>query len=200
MDSDWLRDLIEQGGYLGIAFLMFLETVFPPVPSEVIMSLAGFQASRGALTLPGVIASGVAGAMLGNTFWYLLARAYGYDRFKAFTERNGRLLTIHPEEVDRAAHWFQRYGSMAVGIGRIIPTARSLISVPAGILRMRLARFFVYSLIGTTIWTALLAAAGYALGNAFADAEKWLDPISLGVIVLLVAVYGWRFVTYDRRG
>jgi membrane protein DedA with SNARE-associated domain len=199
MDS-WLTDLIEQSGYLGVAFLMFLETVFPPIPSEVIMSLAGFQAAKGSLSLPGVIAAGTAGAMLGNTFWYLVARAYGYDRFKKLTQRHGRILTIHPEELDEAQHWFDRWGAAAVGIGRIIPTARSLISVPAGILHMSLSRFVIYSLMGTATWTAVLAVAGYLLGRAYADAEKYINPLATGVMVLIVLLYVYRFVTYDRRG
>ncbi len=198
MDS-WLTDLIEQSGYLGVAFLMFLETVFPPIPSEVIMSLAGFEASTGSLSLPGVIAAGTAGAMLGNTFWYLVARAYGYERFKKLTEKHGRILTIHPEELDEARHWFDRWGGFAVGIGRIIPTARSLISVPAGILKMSLSRFFFYSLIGTATWTAVLALAGYALGRAYADAEKYINPFATGVMALIVLLYVYRFVTYDKR-
>ncbi|MFC3712742.1 DedA family protein [Sphingoaurantiacus capsulatus] len=198
MDS-WLTDLIEQSGYLGVAFLMFLETVFPPIPSEVIMSLAGFEASTGSLSLSGVIAAGTAGAMLGNTFWYLVARAFGYARFKKLTEKHGRILTIHPEELDSAQHWFDRWGGFAVGIGRIIPTARSLISVPAGILKMSLSRFFIYSLIGTATWTALLAFAGYALGRAYADAEKYINPFATGVMLLIVLLYVYRFVTYDKR-
>lgn len=198
MDS-WLTDLIEQSGYLGVGFLMFLETVFPPIPSEVIMSLAGFEASTGSLSLAGVIAAGSAGAMLGNTFWYLVARAYGYERFKKLTARHGRLLTIHPEEVDDAKCWFDRWGGAAVGIGRIIPTARSLISVPAGILKMSLSRFIIYSAIGTVTWTAVLAAAGYALGRAYADAEKYINPVATGVMVLIVVGYLYRFATYGRR-
>ena len=197
--NSWLTDLIEQSGYLGVGFLMFLETVFPPVPSEVIMSLAGFQATQGRLTLVGVIAAGVAGAMLGNTFWYLVARAYGYERFKKFAARHGRWLTLNADEVDKAQGWFDRWGAAAVGVGRIIPTARSLISVPAGILKMSLSRFFFYSLVGTTAWTALLATAGYALGKAYADASKWIDPFATGVMVLIVVVYIYRFATFDRR-
>lgn len=195
----WLSDLIESSGYLGVAFLMLAETVFPPIPSEVIMSMAGFQASQGKLSLPGIIAAGTAGAMLGNLFWYLLARALGFERFRAITVRHGRWLTIEPEEVDRAQHWFDRYGHAAVGIGRIIPTARSLISVPAGILKMSLSRFTFYSLIGTTTWTAVLAVAGYLLGKAYSDAAEWLDPISLVVMVAIVVTYVYRFATYNRR-
>lgn len=197
MDS-WLTDLIEQSGYLGVAFLMFLETVFPPIPSEVIMSLSGFEASKGTLTLWGVIAAGTAGAMLGNTFWYLVARAYGYERFKKLTERHGRLLTVQPEEVDKAHRWFDRWGAAAVGIGRIIPTARSLISIPAGLLQMSLSRFVFYSLIGTATWTAVLAMAGYALGRAYADAEKYINPFATGVMVLIIGIYVYRFVTFKN--
>ncbi len=194
--GSWLGDLIAQGGYWGIAFLMFLETVFPPVPSEVIMTLAGLQVAKGQLTMPGVIASGVAGAMAGNIFWYLVGRAYGYDRFCAFAEKHGRWLTIHPTDVGKARSWFDHYGPAAVGIGRVVPTARSLISVPAGVLKMQPSSFLIFSTLGTATWTALLAFAGYGLGVSFEDIDRFVDPIGAVIIVLLVVLYFYRLATF----
>jgi membrane protein DedA with SNARE-associated domain len=164
--GEWLTDLITQGGYAGILLLMLLETVFPPVPSEVIMSAAGFYAARGDLSIGGVIVAGAAGAMVGNIVWYAVARWVGLERMRGWIERHGRWLTMDVEDLDRAQSWFDRYGAAAVGIGRIIPTVRSIVSIPAGFLRMSFGRFLLFTSIGTTAWTATLALAGFLLGTA----------------------------------
>jgi membrane protein DedA with SNARE-associated domain len=132
--SDWIVRLIEQSGYLGIGFLMFLETVFPPIPSEVIMSIAGVAAGQGKLGYALVVAAGTAGAMLGNVLWYLAARALGVERLRPFIRKHGRWLTITWPEVQRAQHWFGLHGWYFVLLGRLIPTIRSLVSIPAGLL------------------------------------------------------------------
>lgn len=194
--SDWVIRLIEQTGYLGVAFLMFLETIFPPIPSEVIMPVAGLQAARGDMTLWGVIASGTGGAMLGNYFWYLAARVIGIERFRPFIERYGRWLTLDWPEIERAEKLFGRYGSAFVFFARLLPTLRSLISIPAGLLKMRLWTFVIWSTIGTAGWTALLATAGWTLGKRFPEVEKFVGPVSTAVIVLIVVAYLWRMLTW----
>jgi membrane protein DedA with SNARE-associated domain len=198
--SDWVIRLIEQSGYLGVAFLMFLETIFPPIPSEIIMPVAGLQAARGQLSLAGVIASGTAGAMLGNYFWYLAARVVGVDRFRPFIERHGRWLTLDWPEIQRAERMFGQYGAAFVFFGRMLPTLRSLISIPAGLLRMRLWTFVVWSTIGTAGWTTLLATAGWSLGRRFGEIEEIIGPVSTAVVVLIVVSYLWRVVTWKGRG
>ena len=190
--SDWVIRLIEQAGYLGVGFLMFLETLFPPIPSEVIMPVAGVAAAKGKLGLGWVIASGTAGAMLGNIVWYLAARALGVIRLKPFILKWGRWLTIEWHEIERAEQWFARSGWLLVGLGRLLPTVRSIVSVPAGLLRMRFLTFFVASTIGTAVWTALLAGSGFKMGEHFKDIDRWLGPVSNGIILLLMAVYAWR--------
>ena len=190
--SDWVIRLIEQAGYLGVAFLMFLETIFPPIPSEVIMPVAGVAAAQGKMSLGWVIASGTAGAMLGNIVWYLAARALGVFRLKPFILRWGRWLTIEWHEIERAEKLFGTIGWLIVGVGRVLPTVRSIISVPAGLLRMRFATFFVASTIGTAAWTALLAGAGFLLGEHFQDVDRYIGPLSNGIIITLLAVYAWR--------
>ncbi|MGA9580825.1 MAG: DedA family protein [Allosphingosinicella sp.] len=197
--GDWTTNLIEQTGYVGIFLLMFLETVFPPIPSEVIMPLAGVQAARGQLTLWGVIASGTAGAMLGNLFWYALARVIGMKRFKPFIVRYGRWLTLEWDDVEKSERLFGKYGGFIVSGGRMLPTIRSVISIPAGLLNMRLKSFFLWSTLGTSIWTAALARAGWGLGMAFRDVEKILGPLSTAIIVLIVAGYVWRQLTWRKR-
>lgn len=197
--QDWVFDLIEAGGYLGIFLLMLLETVFPPIPSEVIMPVAGVSAATGSLTLGGVIAFGTAGAMAGNFIWYLLARAIGIDRFQPFIRTYGRWLTIDWPDVERAHAVFGRFGAVIVCAGRIIPTIRSVISIPAGLLSMRLTGFLVWSTLGTAAWSSGLAVAGWWLGQRFAHVEAVLGPLSTGIVLLIVALYLWRQATWHRR-
>ena len=197
--TDWTIRLIDQTGYVGIFLLMFLETIFPPIPSEVIMPIAGLRAAQGPLTLWGVIASGTGGAMLGNLFWYALARVIGLKRFRPFIERYGRWLTMDWPDVEKAERLFGRFGGLLVGIGRVLPTIRSIISIPAGLLNMRLKTFLNWSTIGTATWTAMLATAGWGLGRAFHDVEKVLGPLSTVIIVLIVGAYVWRQLTWRKR-
>ena len=194
--SDWVVRLIEQSGYLGVAFLMFLETIFPPIPSEVIMPIAGVSAAQGKLGFIPVVASGTAGAMLGNTVWYLAARALGVHRLKPLITRYGRWLTITWPEVNRAERWFAKHGTFFVFFGRLLPTIRSLVSVPAGLLRMRFKSFFVASLLGTASWTAILAGAGYKLQENVTEVERMIGPASNAILVVLAAGYLWRLWTH----
>jgi membrane protein DedA with SNARE-associated domain len=197
--SDWVIRLIEQSGYLGVAFLMFLETVFPPIPSEVIMPIAGLAAANGPMTLWGVIASGTTGAMFGNIFWYLVARVIGIERFRPFIEKHGRWLTVDWYDVEKAERLFGRFGSVLVGVGRMMPTIRSVISIPAGLLHMRLKSFLIWSTIGTAGWSSALAIAGYMLGRRFGEIETVLGPLSSAIIGLMVLFYLWRQLTWRKR-
>jgi membrane protein DedA with SNARE-associated domain len=197
--SDWVIRLIEQSGYLGVAFLMFLETVFPPIPSEVIMPIAGVAAANGPMTLWGVIASGTTGAMFGNIFWYLVARVIGIERFRPFIEKHGRWLTVDWYDVEKAERLFGRFGSVLVGVGRMMPTIRSVISIPAGLLHMRLKSFLIWSTIGTAGWSSALAIAGYMLGRRFGEIETILGPLSSAIIGLMVLFYLWRQLTWRKR-
>ena len=194
--SDWVVRLIEQSGYLGVAFLMFLETIFPPVPSEVIMPVAGVAAAKGKLGFVPVVACGTAGAMLGNIVWYLAARALGVHRLKPLIDRYGRWLTISWPEIQRAERWFATHGTFFVFLGRLLPTVRSLVSVPAGLLRMRFRSFLVASTLGTAIWTTILAAAGYKLQENVSNVERMIGPVSNAVLVVLFAGYVWRLWTH----
>ena len=196
--SDWVVRLIEQSGYLGIGFLMFLETVFPPIPSEVIMPVAGVAAGQGKLSYMLVVVSGTSGAMLGNVVWYLAARALGLDRLHPFINRWGRWLTITWPEVQRADAWFREHGMFFVFLGRLVPTVRSLVSVPAGLLHMSFRRFLFASILGTAAWTALLAAAGFKLGENYSRVDDFIGPISNAVIAVLVIGYVWRVWTHRK--
>lgn len=194
--SDWVVRLIDQSGYLGVAFLMFLETMFPPIPSEVIMPVAGMAAARGRLDFAGVVASGTAGAMLGNVLWYLAARSLGVDRLRPFIARYGKWLTVNWNDVERADRWFGLHGTAFVFVGRLIPTVRSLVSVPAGLLHMRFRNFFIASTIGTAVWTAILTGAGYQVHQKVAGIANWIGPISNAVLIVLAVGYVWRLLRH----
>jgi len=194
--AGWVVRLIEQSGYLGVGFLMFLETIFPPIPSEVIMPVAGVAAANGQLSLPWVIAAGTAGAMLGNIFWYLAARALGLERLKPLVDLHGRWLTVNWSELQRAQRWFEAHGIAFVFIGRLIPTMRSLVSIPAGLLKMRFRNFLIASTVGTLVWTAVLAGAGYRLRSDFHDIGRYLEPAADAVLVVLILAYVWRLITH----
>ena len=194
--AEFIFKWIEGGGYLGVFALMLLETVFPPIPSEVIMPLAGVVAARGHLSLPWVIVAGTAGAMAGNIIWYVAAQAMGLDRFRPLIERYGRWLTLDWAEIERAHRLFDRHGKSLVFIGRMLPTVRSLVSIPAGLLKMRFVPFVLWSTLGSTVWTAGLALAGWMLGNQFEDIEAVLGPLSLAVIIGAAGWYVWRLATW----
>ena len=193
--SDWIVRLIEQSGYLGVGFLMFLETLFPPIPSEVIMPVAGVAAGQGKLNLIGTVAAGTAGAMLGNTVWYLAARALGHDRLQPIIRRHGKWLTLSWKDVQRAHDWFDRHGVAFVLLGRLVPTVRSLVSIPAGLLDMRFRNFIIASTVGTAIWTSFLALLGFKLQENFKDIDQILGPVSNVVLGCLLVTYLWRLVT-----
>jgi membrane protein DedA with SNARE-associated domain len=197
--ENWIIHLVNAAGYWGVAFLMLLETVFPPIPSEVIMTVAGVSAARGNMTLGGVVASGTAGAMLGNWLWYWLAIKFGEKRLHIFIDKYSRWLTLDWQEVERGEALFKKHGSIIVLVARMLPTFRSLISVPAGLFGMPLRRFLVFSTIGTAGWSAALAGAGYFLGSQFQDVEKWLGPLSTLVIAAIVLTYAWRLVRWKPK-
>jgi membrane protein DedA with SNARE-associated domain len=194
--GDWVREFIEESGYWGIALLMLAETVFPPIPSEVIMSLSGLQAGRGTMTLWGAIAAGTTGAMVGNAIWYFAARWLGIDRFHPLVDRYSRILTVDWKELKRADHFFDRYERWFVCLGRMVPTIRSLVSIPAGLFGMGLAPFLIWSTIGTAGWTTLLASAGYMLGQRYTLVDEYLGPVSTGIVAVIVLWYLFRVATW----
>ncbi|MBC6716555.1 DedA family protein [Aurantimonas sp. DM33-3] len=196
---DWIVALVERTGSIGVALLMLAENVFPPVPSELIMPLAGFSAARGDLNIVAIIIAGTIGSLLGALLWYYIGKWIGAERLKRWASRHGRWLTITPEEVDQASNWFHRHGGMAVFIGRLIPAVRTLISVPAGVAGMPLTPFLLYTILGTVIWTAFLAGAGYLLESQYQRVSNWVNPVSNVVIGLFVLWYIYRVATFRGR-
>ena len=176
--AQWIIGFIEQYGYLGIAALMLAENVFPPLPSELIMPFAGFAAARGSLHPLLVVVAGTAGSLAGTLPWYWAGRRLGSERLKRWAGRHGRWLTLSPADVERAERWFDRHGTIAVLFGRLVPAVRSVISLPAGMARMPLPKFLLWSLAGSLAWNALHVALGYLLEARYEQVSRWLDPVS----------------------
>ena len=193
---DWVVGTIEGSGYAGIFFLMVLENIFPPIPSELIIPLVGFAAAEGDLNIVLAILAATLGAVVGAIPWYVLGRAFGLERVKKLSEKHGRLTTMSPSDVDLAQKWFDKHDGAAVFVGRLIPTVRTLISVPAGVARMKLPPFFIYTALGSAVWTTLLALLGYVLQSQYTLVEEYLNPVSNAVVIIIVGWYLYRVVTF----
>lgn len=197
--ATWIMNIISSAGYAGIVLLMFVENIFPPIPSEVIMPLAGFMVTKGQLGLGAIIVAGTFGSMIGALALYYFGRAVGERRLKQLADKHGRWLTVSCEDVDRANHWFQKYGGWAVFAGRMVPGIRSLISIPAGLYHMKLAPFLLFSSMGAALWTTLLATTGYLLGANFSKVEQYLDPFSYLVFGSLIVFYIVRVIKQRKQ-
>lgn len=200
---EWIHRTTLALGYPGIVLLMFVENIFPPLPSELIMPLAGFAAAQGDLSLAGVVVAGSLGALLGQLPYYLLGRWLGEETLIRWADRYGRWLTLSGRDIERADRWFDRYGPRAVFLGRLVPGLRSLIPVPAGLSGMPVAVFLLYSLFGTVVWTLLLALLGFVLQQNYALVNRYLGSLTLVIAgVVLVGVLGWlvqRLLARVRR-
>jgi membrane protein DedA with SNARE-associated domain len=198
VSSNWILNWIEDGGYLAVALLMLLENVFPPIPSEIVMPVAGIVAGRGDLNIGLVIVFGTLGAVVGQLLWYWLGLRVGDDGLKRLARRHGRWLTVSPDDIDKADDWFDKHGGKAVLIGRMVPGVRTLISLPAGLSEMSLQRFLVYSSIGSGGWTTALGLIGYALGERSDSVTSWIGPVSTTVFAGIVAYYLYRVATFRK--
>jgi len=184
----WITGLMDSMGYFGVVLLMFLENVFPPIPSELIMPLAGFSSTQGRLSLVGVVIAGMVGSVLGALPLYYAGKLLGKERIHAWADRHGKWLAVSGDDVEKSDAWFDRQGHKAVLFGRLVPGVRSLLSIPAGISGMPLPKFLLYSAIGTGLWSALLAYAGRLLGHNYEKVSDYLGPAAYAVLGLLVVL------------
>ena len=180
-------------GWYGIAFLMFLENVFPPIPSELIMPLAGYLAAQKKMSLIGAILAGTLGSVLGSLPLYFAGRKLGHNGARKWAEKHGKWLTVSPEDIDKSRKWMDKHGAFALCLGRLVPGVRSLIALPAGVDEIKLATFILYTALGSAIWSGLLAGAGYLLGANFKNVDKFLSPLTYVVLALMVVLYIYRF-------
>ena len=193
---DWITTTVASLGYGGIALLMLLENLVPPIPSELIMPLAGFAAAEGKLSFPGVIMAGIAGSVVGALPWYFAGWYYGRERLSRVADRYGRWIGVSGADIQESTRWFARNGSAAVLVGRVVPGARTLVSVPAGIAGMPLIPFLIWTTLGTTVWTCVLASAGYLLQANWYLVEDYIGvfgKVSLGFgLAAAIALIVWK--------
>lgn len=202
--QEWITNTMNSLGYLGIGLLMFAENLFPPIPSELIMPLAGYTATFADTkiqVIPAIVA-GVIGTILCAIPWYYVGLLLGQDRLQLLADRYGKWLGISGKDINKSVNWFQNQGSKAVLLGRLVPGIRTLISIPAGISKMPLIPFFLYSTIGTIGWVSLLTYAGYFLGGNYKSIEDYIDVISkvvvFGLILAIASFIGYRLWKRSR--
>lgn len=193
---DWIRSVIASVGYPGIALLMVVENVFPPIPSELIMPFAGFVTTDGTLSFAGVVIAGTAGSVLGALPLYYAGYAVGAERLKRWADRHGHWIMLSGEDLGRSQDWFRRHGPAAVFFCRLVPGIRSFISIPAGMSGMRMPLFLALSALGTGLWTGALAYLGVLLGQHYEQVSTYLGPVSY---VAFGGVFLWYVVYVVRR-
>lgn len=186
--SEWILSIMAKFGYFGIIFTMFAENVFPPIPSEVIMPAAGFAASKGDLNLILVILAGTLGAVLGALPLYYLGRVFETERLMDFTDKYGKFVFVKTKDIQATNHWFDKHGKKAVFFGRMVPGIRSFISIPAGINKMPMFPFLVWTTLGASIWTTVLTLAGFYFGQNYEVIETTIAPYSKSIGVFFVII------------
>lgn len=189
--ADWVTGVIESLGYVGIAALIALENVFPPIPSELILPLTGFLSGQGRFWLPAAILAATVGSVVGALILYGLARWLGEQRLRWLVGRFGKFLLLKEGDLDRASAWFSRHGGKAVLIGRLVPVVRSLVSIPAGLALMPLSRFVLYTAIGSALWNGALIGLGWTLGDRWEQVQRYGQFLEYAVLAALVVGIGW---------
>jgi membrane protein DedA with SNARE-associated domain len=195
--TEFLLELLDKGGYLGIFLLMMAENVFPPIPSEVIMGAAGVLVARGQMTFITLWVVATAGTVAGNLFWYWLGVRWSEETLKKVIDRWGRWLTFEWDEFLKARDTFRKYGDWIVFLLRFSPLLRTIVSLPAGLAKMKLWRFVLFTALGSAIWNGILIFGGKAIAGLI-DRYETLAGYGIVAFVLLgVAVYVYRVVTWE---
>ena len=201
--TEWVTEVIDKLSYLGVALLVALENLFPPIPSEVILPFAGFVARDGDATFIGMVAAATAGSMAGAWILYAIARAIGPVRMHRFIAQYGKWFRLTNEDISRAERWFDRNAVVAVLAGRCVPLIRSLVSLPAGFRRMSFVTFTGYTVIGSLAWNSALIGGGYVLRDNWKRVETAVSYFQYVVILVILAAVAWyvwsRFISSVGR-
>ncbi|GIP15765.1 alkaline phosphatase-like protein [Paenibacillus montaniterrae] len=197
--ENWIIEMMEQFGYLGILLLIAIENLFPPIPSEVILTFGGFMTTRTDLTPLGVIVVATLGSVIGAIILYYIGRILDVERLEKIVDRWGKVLRVKKEDLHRADAWFDKHGNKAVFFCRMVPLIRSLISVPAGMSGMKLTPFLIYTTLGTIIWNTILVMLGTTLGDRWEDIVAFMDVysnIAYAIIAIIIVIV---LILYLRR-
>lgn len=195
--TGWIASVIDAAGELGVGLLVALENLIPPIPSEIVLTMAGYLAGKSRVDIVLVVLAATAGSLLGALLLYQLGATLGEDRITRWLDR---IPLVESDDLAKADRWFDRHGHWAVLFGRMVPVVRSLVSIPAGANRMPVKRFMVLTTLGSGIWNAIFVGSGYALGSRWRQVEKYSDYFDRTILVLLaVLVASWAVKRIRRR-
>ena len=182
----WVEQIISSMGYIGLYLVMFLENVFPPIPSEVVLPLAGSLTLTGRFSIFWITIIGMLGSLTGAFLFYGLGKWLGEPRVRMIIEKHGHFALLSTDDLDRSLEWFDKYDDWVIFFSRMVPIVRSLISIPAGIASMKIGKFSFYTVMGTALWSFILALGGKLLGEQWPLIAEWINTYQN--IVLIVAV------------
>ena len=195
----WAESVIGTMGYPGLTLIMFLENVFPPIPSEIVLPLAGSLTITGRFTILWVVFWGMVGSLLGALFFYALGMWLGEERVRWIIEKYGKWAMLSTDDFDKAVDWFDRFGDLVIFFGRMVPVVRSLVSIPAGMAKMNMVKFVLYTIVGTSLWNFLLAIAGRLLGSSWPVVADWIGvyqnvvfALSGAAVAAFIGLRLWR--------
>lgn len=187
--ENWITEIMNEFGYMGILFLITLENVFPPIPSEVILTLGGFMTTTTNLTVVNVVISATAGSVVGAIILYMIGLQLDVERLEKIVSRWGHILRLKKSDIHKSDAWFDKYGPWAVFLGRFVPLIRSLISIPAGMSNMNVGIFLLFTTLGTLIWNIVLVSLGASVGESWEDIVAFMDVYSNIIYVILVVLF-----------
>lgn len=198
--QQFILHIIEQFGYFGVFFLILIENVFPPIPSEVILLFSGFFSSYTSLSVFYMILASTLCSFLGAIILYYIGKIFNKERLKKIVNgRLGKILFLKENDIDKADEWFDNKGNKSVFFCRFVPIVRSLISIPAGMSEMPMGKFIIYTICGSMIWNTVLICLGYRLGSNWEYVLTILDKYQMVVIVILVIIFGYVIIKFYRK-
>ncbi len=198
--QQFILHIIEQFGYFGVFFLILIENVFPPIPSEVILLFSGFFSSYTSLSVFYMILASTLGSFLGAIILYYIGKIFNKERLKKIVNgRLGKILFLKENDIDKADEWFDNKGNKSVFFCRFVPIVRSLISIPAGMSEMPMGKFIIYTICGSMIWNTVLICLGYRLGSNWEYVLTILDKYQMVVIIILIIILGYVIIKFYRK-
>lgn len=199
--QEWIINTMNQFGYIGIALLIAIENVFPPIPSEVILTFGGFMTTKSDMNIWLMLLFATAGSSVGAIILYYIGRLVTPERLGWFIDRWGFLLQLKTQDIEKAENWFNQKGSLTVFFCRFIPIVRSLISIPAGMAEMKMSKFLLYTVSGTAIWNLILINLGAFAGEKWTMIANYINTYSHAVLILLIGAGGGIIIwlLYGRK-
>ncbi|MEI4769896.1 DedA family protein [Psychrobacillus sp. FJAT-51614] len=191
----WISDWMSQYGYFGVFFLILIENIFPPIPSEVILTLGGFMTTTTTMTKIGIIIASTSGSVVGAAILYWIGSLLDVERLEKIVQKYGKILRLSIKDIHKADAWFDKYGVWAVFFGRLVPLVRSLISIPAGMSKMKFGLFLLFTTLGTLIWNTVLVSVGAAVGENWNEIVGYMDIYS-NIVYIILAIVGIAFLVW----